>query len=202
MIILFFAALLVSLSPAHAAPAPMPARLLLIESPGEAFSPAQAQEVSDAAQDALDWWAALAPEPVPVVITEERTITADDPFRDLAWLDPYLVDDDPGLTIVIVANARRRLVFANRFAGWALPTPRVVGAVAASVSGLPATLAHELGHALYGLPDRYRTPGACYHPDIMCQPAAAYRARVVGCASLASLGAPCTRVALPRIHAP
>jgi hypothetical protein len=57
----------------------------------------------------------------------------------------------------------------------------------------PWVAAHELGHAVYGLPDLYEGL------DIMnpFQAREAYEVGAVGCASLAALGAPCRRVYLP-----
>lgn len=60
---------------------------------------------------------------------------------------------------------------------------------------LEAVLAHEMGHAYFGLehwPD-------CIGIDIMCAPDAAYPLHSIGCRSLAALGRPCAHVYLPEV---
>jgi hypothetical protein len=119
-------------------------------------------------------------------------VTAAAPLASLGWLDPLLAED--ALTIAVVANYQGRGLFAGKYAGFAVASPPIVGAVALSSHGLAPTLAHELGHALYGLPD---DPGGCVGADVMCAPAGPYRVGLVGCASLGLLGRPCWRVGLP-----
>lgn len=171
-----------------------PAHLIYVESPGETFSPAQRATTRAQVADALAWWdrAAVAGGLAPpgLALVEVQTAQVDDPFAPL-WFAPLVTYDNPALEIYVVANHRARALLRGRFAGEAAPAYRALFAVAHAYPGLAPTVAHELGHVLYDLPDLYERPGQCRAMDLMCYPAPAYAAGTLGCRSLATLGQPC-----------
>jgi hypothetical protein len=69
--------------------------------------------------------------------------------------------------------------------------------VVMSRSNQQATIAHELGHVLFDLPDSYLDDLACVQVDIMCDPSVAYYNNNLGCRSREVLGHPCFRVYMP-----
>lgn len=191
--------LLAALSPAQAASEVLPVRLLYVESPGEQFTPDGLSAARTAALEALAWWYDRAPSPVAYRVTEELLIAVGNPFTAERWMAPYVTFENQILEIYIVANAHSgKMLYGH--AGYAAPNYRAVFVVSDSVTGLAPAIAHELGHVLYGLPDLYNIPGACRAPDIMCYPAAPYRAGIVGCLSLAYLGNACERTYLPQVR--
>ena len=130
---------------AHATPdAAQPARLILVASPGEAFTPAQAAEARAEVAAALAWWdaASLAAglPPPRLALVEERAITVPDPFADGPWMAPLVTWDSPTLEVYVVANHTHRGLLLREYAGQAAPGYRAVFAVARSAQGLAATI--------------------------------------------------------------
>lgn len=167
--------------------------VVFVEPPGEQFTGTmQAQAYADTAQ-ALAWWEALSPTPTTLRITATRTMTV---TSDVYATLPYFSGD---LTIVIIDNQQSARLLDDRARGLANPSAGMVWVVHGTGGiSLQADIAHELGHAVYGLPDRYQTPGACVAMDIMCfRHDQAYAAHWIGCGSLADLGAPCRATYLP-----
>lgn len=159
-------------------PAPPVWRVLVLVPPGAA--PAAAAPYAADLDAALAWWQARGFDVGRRGAAEVRTLTGD-PLADLG----------PGVVAVIVTDT----FLLDQYQGLA-------GAgqiwVTTAAPNLPAVMAHELGHAALWLPN-----GAddCRDVDIMCPVGldAAYRAGVVGCATLARLGRPCVTVALPEV---
>lgn len=186
--------LLLSVTPVQASGG-LAVRLIYVSNPTDAHTPASRSEARTAALAALDWWYDLAPSPIAYEVTEERSITVDEPFSVSDWLRPYVTFESEILEIYIVANQHSRRLLYGQYEGYAAPNYRAVIAVSDSISGLAPTLAHELGHTLYGLPDW----GQCRSADIMCYPSQPFAGRTIGCLSLAYLGNPCHRSYLPQV---
>lgn len=134
-----------------------------------------------ATQQALAWWQAQGM-PVPAI----GAVT-------VAPLPPDALESPPVFgerTIVVLDTPGlifgRNLGIAAPGRVWAVLTP-----------DLAVTLTHELGHALYGLPNE----AGCEAIDIMCPltAEAAYVAGFAGCETLSALGRPCHTVALPEV---
>lgn len=141
-------------------------------------------EIEHATRSALAWWEqhAMAVPPLASVIHA--------PLPDDALENPPVFADR---TIVVLDVPG--LIF-GRNSGIAAP-----GHVwAVNGPDLVVILTHELGHALYGLPN----DTACQSIDIMCSRTAqaAYLTDTIGCRSLAALSRPCTHVYLPSMQTP
>lgn len=193
-------ALALAPTPARSATLPivLPVAIVVVESPGETLDAEQRTSATQAVADALDWWAALAPRSLAWEFTDERTISAENPFIDSAWLSPHLSYHGETIELYLVANhATHRGLLGGGYAGFAAPAYRAAVVTTWSAGGAAPAIAHELGHVLYGLPDLYTVPGGCAETDIMCEPTSAYRQRWIGCESLAALGAACNRAWLP-----
>lgn len=176
------------------APVSRAVHVIVVEPVGEQQTAAEATHSAASVVGAISFWQTLAPTPTQLTVTDTRMITVTgDPLASLDWSLPYLTDASPDVTIFIIDTSTNH----GRLLGFAAGEAQAYyGAVWAVLDGYPgpdglaATLAHELGHVLYGLPD---APGQ----DIMGYPVAAYHARFIGCTSLAALGAPCRAFYLP-----
>lgn len=201
------AAAIVLITATLIAPQPCPERveravhLLLAVPPGERLIEDEAAAGQRATEAAMAFWVERSPVPTALTLADTQTITTTaDAYRDTAYYRRFEVWGQPDVYVMIVDNSQSRVVFAEGAAGFADAGYGFAAAVFYGYPGqdaLAATIAHELGHVLYGLPDR---PGACAD-DVMCSPAptAAYHARFVGCGSLAALGVPCRRIYLPML---
>jgi hypothetical protein len=186
------AALVLSL----AAPAdpPRPIHIVYVEPPGAVWTAEERAVARAGVQASLDFWQELAPAPIALAITSERTITTTgDIYAQLSWSRPYW--QPPGLTLFVIDGDQWLL--GTSLAQSQTPLG-LIWALRSSGDDFAATIAHELGHVAYGLPHQYQDGG-----DIMgMTPTAAYQARTIGCASLAQLGRPCAAVWLPLIVSP
>lgn len=173
-------ALILALLPPAAPPTPV--RVVLVG----AFTPAEQAEAVSRVERAVAFWEARAPQPAgAVVVTPPVLAVLPDSYP--AWLADLGFHDE--YTVYILNTppypfgpVHWHANFAQRYTVTTYNHP----------VSTEATLAHEIGHLLYNLPDLY----PCGETDIMCNPASAYPDRL-GCATLAHLGAPCQRVALP-----
>lgn len=156
------------------------------------------------AQDALTFWQDHSPITTTLMLASDMTILdlapSINPYADTGYYRPFEHWGQSDIYVMVVENSASRAIFAEGAAGFADPGYGFAAAVAHGYPGedaLGATLAHELGHVLYGLPDR----GWC-SDDLMCSPSpvAAYRAGWLGCRTLETLGAPCARVWVPLIQ--
>jgi hypothetical protein len=170
------------------APVARAIHVVFVEPPGEVYSQAQADRAMTAIDGAVAFWGAYAH----LHVTSTQIISpSGDIYADLTWSLAYVQPAARDVTVFILDNQHSggRMGEAQEY----------YGAVWATVYGdiLPAVLSHELGHVLFGLPDWYRVPGACTHPDIMCDHVAAYARGFIGCESLAWIGQPCHRMYVP-----
>jgi hypothetical protein len=104
------------------------------------------------------------------------------------------------IIVYAVDNSKNRKLFFNDYTGYAQDYYRFV--VVQNTHYAETTIAHELGHVLYGLPDWYQQQ-ACSIPDIMCAlPLShqAYNQGRRGCYTQAFLGSPCDSIYLPMIY--
>ncbi len=176
-------------------PPPPPGRavaIVYVARPGSPF-PGQAQTRA-AIQSAIDYWQVLAPEPILLAITSERTITIDgDIEENYEWSLPYW-SAPPTVTLFMLDTDRPLGGDRPAFAMTRMDVG-VIWSVRGEGDWLAAILAHEIGHAAYRLPEQYQDAD-----DIMgLAPIWAYQQRHIGCASLAILGHPCMQVWLPMI---
>lgn len=163
-----------------------PLHLVYVEPPGAVWSLQERADARQGIEAALAFWQALAPTPAPapLFIIDERTITG--------TVDDVLPrPSEAGLTIFVIDSTAPLL--GNY---WALAAPGVIWALRGDGDHFAATIAHELGHAVYGLPHAYGDI------DIMAlDPMPAYAAHTIGCTTLARLGRPCTHLWLPVVNA-
>lgn len=178
-------------------PAPLTrdVRVIFVEPTGESFNQTRANAALGAIQTAMAFWQGHAV----LTITSTSILTLTDPttFSDLTWSLPMLAPNGP-VTIFILDNTVSNARLPGGDVGDAQDYFRAIW-VCQFGDVLPAVLAHELGHVLFDLPDLYRTPDQCAHPDIMCDHVAAFQRGFIGCNSLAFLGTPCHAAYLPRI---
>lgn len=132
---------------------------------------------------------------IPIVGSSVVTVTGD-VYGSLEWAIPYLVDDNPGITVFVIDNSNSRRWLFGDAVGEAQDYYGAAWVVLDGIpgdDGLAAVVAHELGHVVYGLDDLPAGPR-----DMMrMPPTVAYRDGAIGCTSLAALGAPCQKVYLP-----
>lgn len=142
----------------------------------------ETERAQTAVAAALAWWQTQGV-PVPPV-TPGVTV---DTLPDTALAYPPLI----GRRTIVILQTDDLILGRD----WGLATPDHIWAVSGGM--LPATLAHEMGHAFYGLPDTRD----CLELDIMCQVTfeAAYRSSIVGRTTRAALGLPCWTLALPEV---
>lgn len=151
--------------------------------------------------NAFAYWYRNSPLVVSHEIIEVSSIFVEDPFSSTKWLNDYGTLHSNIIDIYILAN-ERELIY-NRISGIVLDTHNAVIIIEHSTSGIEALLAHELGHAIYGIPDWYKSVDMCSGIDIMCfGPKAAYDRDMLGCLTLEYLGGDCSYVYLPSVNIP
>lgn len=164
-----------------------------LRDPADDWTAARATVALAAVDEALAWWAARLPDQPPpprrpeVSTRQVEPYLLSDPRR---WLPPptgdlvvYVVSTPPGSPLQLF----------DGHSGFG-PERQAVALERPMLGPLAALLAHEIGHAWYGLG----------HPDVDAEQLdimgtayrTAYTMGTVGCASLAALGRPCARVAL------
>lgn len=176
------------------APAPRLIHIVYVQ-PQEASAPltlTQQAAARASIAEALAFWQDLAPQPRPLTIADERTITASGDIEDsFEWSRPAW-QGPPDLTLFVINSTKPLL--GNSLAQSQTPLG-LIWALRGDGDAFAATIAHELGHVVYGLPHQYQDAG-----DIMgLAPIVAYQQRFLGCSTLAQLGAPCRQVWLPLI---
>lgn len=166
-----------------------PLHLVYVEIPHAVWSTEERTEARRSIEAALDFWQQLAPAPVALEIASEQIIsTTEVVTAQLEWSRPYFLGP-PALTIFLIDTTDPLLG-----SSWAQSqTPLgLIWAIKGSGGHFAATMAHELGHVVYGLPHAFG------ETDIMgLDPHPAYDARTIGCESMARLGRPCARLWLP-----
>lgn len=177
------------------ATAPPPLAVVFVDVAGVAAwdEPARAALVADAGA-ALAWLSARGvAAPSGVEVLAPKTLAASDL---VSW--EWLRHSPRRLTLHAVANfAAPHLGVGPHGWGGAFVAPdRLVVMAEYVVVSRQAVIAHELMHALAGLPD---WPG-CDEIDLMCSPGPAYAAGTLGCRTLDALGRPCQRTYLPGVY--
>lgn len=190
-------------SPLVASAQPPPTTLVILvddlRDPADDWTAARATAALAAVDEALGWWAARLPDAPPpprrpeVSTRQVEPALLGDPRR---WLPPptrdlviYVVSTPPGSPLQLF----------DGHSGYG-PARQAVALERPILGPLAALLAHEIGHAWYGLThpaddaDQLDIMGTAYR--------LAYAAPTVGCESLAQLGRPCARVALPLLAGP
>lgn len=178
-----------------APPAPLVrnVRIVLVEPPGEAYSPARAAQARLGVDSAVAFWDSYAA--LSITGTTILTLTDATTFSDLTWSLPMLAPGGP-VTIFVLDNSVSNARLSGGGVGDAQEYFRAIWACQFG-DVLAPLIAHELGHVLFDLPDLYYTPDACTHPDIMCDHVAAFQRGFIGCQSLAFIGTPCHEVYIP-----
>jgi hypothetical protein len=114
----------------------------------------------DEVAQALAFWADARPADPPLVVVAEQTVVITDPYASWAWLRDLERDDC--LVVAVVANgASQRYVDLGggvSAPAYSWPGHRTLYAsawagAAYDYAPLGAQVAHELGHAVYGLAD-------------------------------------------------
>lgn len=187
--IALLAALLLAFLPVEAPPRPLAVVFVTVQG-GPAWTVAQQDAALADTAAALAWLRARgldAPDAVEVL----PSLAID---RADTW--EWLRYSPRRLTLYLVANqgAPWLSVGPRGWGGAYVPPDRVV-VLSETPHGLSALIAHELTHALTGLPDWPEPCGV----DILCSPAEAYAAGTLGCTTLDALGRPCQRVYLPGV---
>jgi hypothetical protein len=192
-----FIALLIAIcaAPAAASQQARPIHIIYVEPPGAVWTAEEQAAARASVQRALDFWQHLAPAPLPLSIASARLITStDDIYDQFDWSRPYFAGP-PDLTLFLIDGATPLL---GQYTGQSQTPLGLIWVLYSGGADVEATLAHELGHVVYGLPHQYEEK-----VDIMgLAPLIAYQVPTIGCASLAALGRPCARVWLPLIALP
>lgn len=165
--------------------------LYFVQPAHEAFTPTEQQQATQNVTLAADWWHARRGDVFSIQV-KEVVNPAFDPFVDWSQLQP--IPDEHTIVVFAVDNSQsgRNLEYGTQQAlGYG--TWHTVYMLNTGGPWLPA---HEIGHAIYLLPD---LSGEMI--DIMNPYTArtAYDRNLIGCASLATLGSPCGRTYLPII---
>jgi len=167
-------------------------RIVYVEPVGELFTVTEQVAARAGMQGAIDFWQALAPNPVPLLIASERTITATgDIFDTFEWSRTYFAGP-PDLTIFVIDSSHPLM---RDYLAQSQTALGLIWALRGAGDDFAATLAHELGHVVYGLPHVYDETGI-----MGLDPTWAYQHRWIGCASLAALGRSCHIVWLPVVR--
>jgi len=168
--------------------------VVFVEPAGETLTAEERQNALSAIADAAAWWEALSPIPTQLTIGATQSMTT---TEDVYTTLPII----PGnLTVVVIDNTASGALIQGHTEAAASYDLRMIWTTTSRGTPLPVRMAHELGHAVYNLPDLYKTPALCTLTDIMCMSQRdAYVTKQIGCQSLAYLGYPCV---LHRLYAP
>lgn len=164
--------------------------LIFVEPSGETYTPQEQAYTIEQVQHATAFWGYTTQIETSMLYPQQDAFSL--PLDTWATLPSA---EGSAITIYVVDNSESRRLFFGSYGGYAQDFYRA--ATGLSSTFLAATLAHELGHVLYGLPDWYRDPTLCYATDIMCDGVAAYNAGVIGCRTLDFIGRPCEKIYLP-----
>jgi hypothetical protein len=167
--------------------------LIFVQPKGEEYTTQEQAYSIEQVHKAVGFWGYTATIETAFITTEQDVYTL--PIDSWGILPAV---EGTAITIYVVDNSQSRSLYFGSYGGYAQDYYRL--ATGLSSTFLAATLAHELGHVLYGLPDWYRDPTLCYATDIMCDGVAAFNAGVIGCRTLDFIGRPCKKIYLPRIQ--
>lgn len=163
--------------------------LIFVQPSGEYYTPEEKTAITHTVYRATAFWG------YDNILIYENMIYPDQDVYSLPLSEwAVLPQSQPNtITIYVVDNSESRRYFFTGYLGYAQDYYRFAAVL--SSSWLAATLAHELGHVLYGLPDWYLSE--CEGIDIMCDAIAAWQIGFIGCKSLAYIGKPCQKYYLP-----
>jgi len=168
--------------------------VVFVEPAGETLTAEEQHDVLMATEDAARWWEALSPIPTQLTIGATRFMTTTD---DVYTALPIIPGD---LTVFVLDNTVSSKLIQDHTEGAASYDLKAIWITTSRSTPMPVRMAHEFGHAVYNLPDFYKTPALCTLTDIMCMSQRdAYATRQIGCQSLAYLGYPCV---IHRIYTP
>lgn len=167
----------------------VPVDVFLVVPQGETATTQDLERVNQSVSGAISFWS-RAPNPVPLELRNSMIMTTTlNVYSTIGWGDPYIQDNTTAIFVILNRNSGKLLF--GRVAGVAgLDAMYVV-----TGGQFEATVAHEIGHFVYGLPDL----SPPFTRDIMSTPSWAYPDGVIGCQSLALLGTPCKDIYLPII---
>lgn len=176
------------------APIGSPVRLVFVEPEGEKFTEEELAVASDEIGRAILWWNDLLPEHT-IYVADTQIITAPS--------DVYIYSADGRYidmsNLFIVDNSLSGRLILDHYLG--AMTMLNQAWVVATAPYLASTVAHELGHVVYQLPDWYLDPSKCISEiDIMCADYVAFTSHFIGCRSLERLGRPCKNVYIPVVR--
>jgi len=176
--------------------------IVFVQPVGETLTGEEQADGALAVSDAAAFWEQHSPIAVRLAIASSVVITAGDEVYTASGAmglpRPYSAGSS--VAIFLVDNSAARRLFEGGRTAMALLGGGLVWAVLYGVpgpDGLAATLAHELGHAVFGLVDLIGDPVDIMSPALV----SAYQAGVIGCRSRAALGAPCLAIYLPLVVA-
>lgn len=171
-------------------------RTVLVVPDGETLTVEEYTLAVQAVKDAAAFWERVHPgKPhLPVLDSAYILQVPADGFVNFTWANGWRVDDP--LTVFIVDNSTSGKLFGQMHA-FTLEEVFTVIQGTTGTSSLPATIAHELGHARFGVHDLYPpfTPYAYY--DIMGDSLRAYRDGILGLTTMESMGYPSKRYYVP-----
>jgi hypothetical protein len=162
--------------------------LYFVQPSGETFTQAEQQRAVQSITQAADWWHARRGDVFDIQV-QGMIDPMFDPFVD--WQQLQAAPRDKTIVVFVVDNSQGgRALQCGAVQALGCSTWHAVYLLNTDKPWIPA---HEIGHALYLLPDL--NDGI----DIMNPWAAraAYEQDTIGCVSLAALGAPCNRTYLP-----
>lgn len=163
--------------------------LIFVQPSGETYTPQEQSATMQQVSEAAAFWGYDAEIRTSILITNADVFnTSIDEWSNIPT-------GNAGITVYVVDTSNTNQLFFNSYGGYAQRYYQIITAV--KNTNLGATLAHELGHVLYGLPDWYLLPGKCNVIDIMCDAVSAYNKKIKGCNTLEFIGTPCSTVMLP-----
>lgn len=165
--------------------------LIFVQPKGEAYTPQEQAITITHVREAAAFWGYEADIHTSFLSTDKAV------FQEPIDQWTILPTGNAGITIFVVDTSSSTQLFFDSYGGYAQRYYQIVTAV--RNNNLGATVAHELGHVIYGLPDWYLQQGKCTAIDIMCDAVTAYNRKIKGCLTLDFLGTPCYTLHVPLI---
>lgn len=165
--------------------------LIFVQPKGEAYTPQEQAYTVTQVREAAAFWGYEADIRTAMLLTDKAVFEL--PINQWAAIPT----GNTGITVFVVDTSKGDQLFFDSYGGYAQRYYQIITAV--RNNNLGATVAHELGHVIYGLPDWYLQPGKCAAIDIMCDAVTAYNRKIKGCLTLDFLGTPCYTVRIPLV---
>lgn len=165
--------------------------LIFVQPKGEAYTPQEQAYTIQQVKEATAFWGYEADIRTAMLLTDKAVFEL--PIDQWAAIPT----GNTGITIFVVDTSKGDQLFFDSYGGYAQRYYQIITAV--RNNNLGATVAHELGHVMYGLPDWYLQAGKCVAIDIMCDAVTAYNRKIKGCLTLDFLGTPCYTLHVPLI---